>query len=68
MPQQYPIGTQFLTRGKAPRLCTVVDVWTTTNAVGDVVRVRYVAEHTLMGQTITDRDVIAATIAIGLVQ
>lgn len=64
---QYPIGTQFTTGGKAPKLCTVIDVLTTTNLAGDVVKVRYVAVHTFLGQLITDHDVCAVTIARGLV-
>lgn len=65
---KYPVGTKFKTRGKAPRTCTVVDYLTTTNLAGEVVKVRYVATHEFMGQTITDRDVVATTIALGLIQ
>ncbi len=63
---KYAIGTQFTARGKSPRLCTVVDILTTTNAAGDVVKIRYQATHQFMGQTITDSDVIETTISMGL--
>lgn len=63
----YPIGTVFRTRGKHPRVCTVTDIWRTYDAAGALVHTRYVATHELMGQTITERDVVATTIAMGLV-
>ena len=62
----YPIGQQYLTRGKAPRLCTVTDIYRTYNHTGDLVRVRYVSTHRFLGQTITDHDVATATIARGI--
>lgn len=68
MTDEYPLGTTFKTRGKAPKLCTVVDVLKTYNLAGDLVKVRYVATHEFMGQTVTDSDVPATTIAMGLVE
>lgn len=64
---EFAIGTQFKTRGKHPRLCTVVDVLRTYNSADELVRVRYVATHEFMGQTIKDIDVVATTIALGKV-
>ena len=64
---KYPIGTQYRTRGKAPRLCTVVDYHTTTNLAGEIVRERYVSTHQFAGQTVTNSDVVAVTIARGLI-
>jgi hypothetical protein len=64
---KYPIGTKFKTRGKAPRECVVVDYLTTTNMQGDIVKQRYVAQHTFLGQTVTDYDVVETTIARGLI-
>lgn len=64
--QRYPIGTQFLSAGKVPRLCTVTDVLRTYNSAGQLVRLRYVATHQFMGQTITDSDVVEATVARGI--
>lgn len=65
MEQRFSVGTQFLTRGTAPRLCTVSDVLRTFNGAGELVRLRYVATHVFMGQTMTDSDVCDATIAMG---
>lgn len=59
-------GTTFQTRGKHPLTCVVTDVLTTRNLAGDVVGIRYVATHEFAGQTVTDRDVLETTIAMGL--
>lgn len=66
-PKLYPIGTKFKTGGKAPRTCTVTDILKTYNSKGDLVSIRYVATHEFLGQTVTDRDVVAVTIARGLI-
>lgn len=66
--QRFQIGQQFKTRGKAPRLCTIIDVLRTFNSAGDLVSLRYVATHEFMGQTVTDGDVCDATVAMGIVQ
>jgi hypothetical protein len=65
MQPKFNIGHQFKTRGKHPRLCTVVDILRTYNAKGDLVKTRYVATHEFMGQTVTDGDVCETTIAMG---
>lgn len=62
----YAIGTKFMTRGKSPRLCTVIDIHRTYNSAGELVRIRYVATHEFMGQTMVDGDVVATTIAMGI--
>ena len=62
---RYAIGQQFTTRGKARRLCTVVDILTTYNSAGECVDIRYVATHEFMGQVVTDRTVTETTIAMG---
>lgn len=64
---EYPIGTLFKTRGKAPRLCTVVDIYKTYNLAGELVKTRYVATHEFCGQLVNDYDVVATTIAMGLI-
>jgi hypothetical protein len=64
--QRFPIGTEFYTRGKVPRLCKVIDVLRTYNMAGELVSLRYVAVHEFMGQTLTDSDVVDTTIARGL--
>jgi hypothetical protein len=61
----YNIGTQYLSAGKHPRLCTVTDILKTYNAAGELVRVRYQSTHELVGQLVTDHDVCATTIARG---
>lgn len=61
----FKVGQVFKTRGKFPRLCTVVDVWKTYNADGGLVKLRYVAEHIFRGQIVTAHDVVETTIAMG---
>lgn len=63
----YPIGTKFKTRHKHPKLCTVVNILRTYNVEGHLVKIRYVATHEFCGQTVADNDVVAATIAMGLI-
>lgn len=65
---QFPIGTQFKTRGKFPKLCAVTDIHITHNSNGDLVKLRYVAEHEFMGQLIVDHEVCETTIAMGQVK
>lgn len=65
MNPRFQIGQQFNTRGKFPRLCTVVDILTTYNSKGELVKLRYVAIHTFMGQVVTESDVVETTIAMG---
>lgn len=62
---EYQIGTMFKTRGKAPRLCTVVDILKTYNSKGELFKTRYVATHEFCGQIVTDYDVVPTTIAMG---
>lgn len=64
---KFPIGTQYETRGKVKRLCTVIDILRTYNIAGELVSIRYVASHDFMGQTVLNRDVVETTIAMGLV-
>jgi len=64
--QTFAIGTVFTTRGKHPRLCRVTDILRTYNDAGDLVRIRYVAEHEFCGQTVTDYDVPRTTVALGV--
>lgn len=62
---EFPVGTKFRSRGKHPREYTVIDIWRTYNAAGEMVRLRYVATYQMLGQTITDHDVVGATISMG---
>ena len=49
------VGTTFKPRGKHPQLTTVVDVLTTRNIVGDVVKIEYLCEHLFLGQVVKSR-------------
>ena len=60
------IGTEFLTRGNHPRKCKVIDIHTTTNSAGQVVKVTYVAEHEFLNQTLVEYDIPEATIIRGM--
>jgi hypothetical protein len=62
---KYSIGTQFKSRGKHPRLYTVIDIHRTYNAAGEMVKLRYVATFELMGQKVTDYDVVETSISMG---
>mgnify|MGYP001167322660 CR=1 FL=1 len=64
----WPIGTQYKTRGKAPKLCTVTDILKTYNNAGELVKIRYVAQHEFCGQVVTDYYVVATTIARGHIE
>ena len=63
--QRFTIGTKYKTRGKAPRICTVVDVLRTYNSAGELVKLRYVSQHDFCGQVVTDWDVVDTTVAMG---
>jgi hypothetical protein len=65
--QPFPIGTQYKTRGKAPKLCTVTEIFKTFNSKGELVKITYESQHSFMGQMVTERDVIETTIAMGLI-
>lgn len=62
---RFPIGQQFMSGGKHPRLCTVIDILKTFNNAGDLVRISYVAEHEFLGQKVTSWDNCDTTVARG---
>lgn len=62
---RFSIGETYATRGKHPRICTITDILRTYNSKNELVRVRYVATHTLNGQVITDHDVCETSILMG---
>lgn len=64
--KEFPIGTKYVTRGKSPKECTIIDVLKTYNSAGTHVMTRYVASHEFMGQEVIERDVHATTVAMGL--
>lgn len=63
---RYSIGQQYKTRGKHPVVCTIVDIHRTYNNAGELVKLRYVSTHEFMGQTLTDYEVVDATVARGI--
>lgn len=65
---RFSIGQQFMSRGKAPRRYTVTDILRTYNAKGELVKLRYEATFMLMGQIVTDHDVVETTIAMGAIE
>jgi hypothetical protein len=65
---EYAIGTKYKTLGKNSNVCTVTDIYKTYNSAGELVRVRYEAQHEFCGQVVNDHDVCATTIARGLIQ
>ena len=63
---KFMLGTHFIPRGdKAHCIYTVIDVWRTFNWQGDLVKVEYVAEHSLAGQRIESHEC-ETTIAMGI--
>jgi len=65
---RFPIGTQYRSHGKPPRICTVEDQLTVTNSKGDVVSHYYTSSHEFAGQKIYDRQVCETTIARNIVK
>lgn len=65
---EYPIGTEYMTRGKYPRKCKVIDIYKTYNSKNELVKVYYVSTHEFMGQIVTDHQVPTASIAMGLIK
>lgn len=63
---RFPIGQQFMTRGKHPRLCTIIDIHRTYDAHKRFVKLRYVASHLFMGRPVLDFDVCDVTVARGI--
>ena len=62
----YEIGTQFKPVGKHTPICTITDILRTYNSKGELVNTRYEASHEFCGQTVTETNIVAATIARGI--
>ena len=60
----FPIGTRFTPRGRST-VYTVIDIYTTRNAAGELVRFEYFTEHAFAGLIVTER-VPETTVARGL--
>lgn len=52
MSDNIEIGTLWKTRGKHPRVAEVIDIHTTTNSKGEIVKTEYLCSHEFMGQQI----------------
>jgi len=63
---KYGLGTTY--KGRGGRTCTVVDFLETRNLAGTVVKSRYVATSVLMGQAVTDSDVLEIQITMNLIE
>ena len=63
---RFKVGDTYKTRGKHPRLCTIRNILSTYNLQGELVRIRYVADHELNGHVITDYDVCETTVLMGV--
>jgi len=64
---RFPVGTEYRTRGKHPRQCTVTGFRVTFDLSGAIVRKSYTSTHPFLGQQVTAHDIPETTIAIGLV-
>ena len=69
METRYKVGQKFiLRRGKKIQERAIVDIYKTFNNAGELVKTRYVTQHTFLGQPVTDYDVCETTIAIALAE
>jgi len=68
MRNRFEIGTKFVKVGrKNDCQWEVIDILTTTNSKGEVVKMRYAARTLFCGQEMIDNDVLETTIARGLI-
>ena len=56
----YPLGTIFMHN---KRECTVIDILRTYNINNELVSIRYVSAHNMLGQLVKNNDIVATTIA-----
>ena len=59
------IGTKYIARNKRKDECEVIDIYTTTNSKGEIVKTEYLCQHMFMGQVVKHLEV-ATTIQIAL--
>lgn len=68
MRNRFEIGTKFVMVGRKDQTeWEVVDILTTTNSKGEVVKIRYSAKKIFCGQELIDNDVLETTIARGFI-
>ena len=64
---RFEIGLQFVRYSRKNKAIeTIVDILTTTNSKGEVVKIRYITAHDFLGQSVLDIDVNDTTIARSL--
>lgn len=63
----FPIGHKYMSLGKHPRECIVIDVHFTYNTKDELVNVVYVACHEFMGQTVNNYNVPKVSIQRGAI-
>ena len=64
--QKYGVGTNFIRKSgkrKNKQVETITDVYRTYNNANELIKIRYVATHEFIGNTITDYDVLETTIS-----
>lgn len=61
------IGTKYITRNKRKNECEVIDIYTTANSKGEIVKTEYLCQHMFMGQMVKHLEV-STTIKIALMQ
>jgi len=62
----HTVGTQYLSHGKYPNLCTISDILTTYNSKGELVSTRYEATHVFLGAIVSETNIVAPTVAKGV--
>lgn len=60
------IGTKFLSHGKHPRACTVMEIYTVYDSQDQHVSTYYKAGHEFLGQVVTENELCAVTIQRGV--
>lgn len=64
---KFEIGQTYTHKRKnSEQLRTIVDRLETYNAKGELIKLRYVTEHSFMGQILTDDDVLEVSICRAL--
>jgi hypothetical protein len=67
MEHRFKIGQTYThVRPNSKQERTIVDILETYNSKGELVKIRYVTEHSFMGQKLTDYDVLETSIARAL--
>ena len=62
---KYPIGTKFIRRNRNAVIETISEIYITRNSKGGFISLRYEATHLLLGQIVTDYDILETSIARG---